>query len=90
MSFSFAYAGAIAGVKAQARSHHAGDDTHAARVRDFIRAELEHFPESAWFNGALVEASGHSDANGYNLSLAIRPLHLTEVLPEEDGEDAPA
>ena len=82
MSFSLAYAGTIADVKAQVRSHH-DDNKHAARVRDFIHAELEHFPESGWLNGALVEASGHSDASGYNLTLSIRPLHLIEVLPEE-------
>lgn len=86
MSFSLAYAGTIADVKAQVRSHHDDTSTHAVRVRDFVRAELEHFPESSWLNGALVEASGHSDSNGYSLSLTIRPLHLIEVLPEEGGQ----
>jgi len=56
------------------------------------QSELEHFPESAWLNGALVEASGHSDGTGYSLSLTIRPLHLIEVLAEEEiaEEAAPA
>ena len=79
MSFSFTVAGKIADARAQlaAVSEQYGDPSQMEAAKAFALSELDAWP-SGWFNGVLVEASGHHDTNGRNLSISIRPLHLAE------------
>ena len=88
MSFSFTVAGKIADARAQlaAVSEQYGDPSQMEAAKAFALSELDAWP-SGWFNGVLIEASGHHDTNGRNLSISIRPLHLAEPAAVEAGDD---
>lgn len=88
MSFSFSVAGKIADAKRHleaAGANYVGDTSQLRAARAFCQAELAAWPESAWFNGVLVEANGHHDSNGRNVSITIRGLHLAEPESEQSA-----
>lgn len=87
MSFSFYKAGTPAQVRAELAADDSfayGDTSQLDAVKAFISAELAAWPEPGYYNGVVVEASGHHDASSRNLSISMRPVKLAEAAETAD------
>lgn len=86
MSFTLHAAGRIPDAIDQVKAATGyGDTSQFEAARALILAELKAWPtDSPTLTGVVVEASGHHDSMGRQLSLTIRTLRLPTPAPTDD------